>query len=84
MGPSRPNLLQGNFKHLGAMAGQGPAAQPAAVVPVIHADYLVELIVALKLHTVPLAGSGALAGTEKGGHEAVVRGRRERSVGVAW
>jgi len=38
------HLAQGQFKHRRAMAGQGPAAQPAAVAAVVNADHLVQLL----------------------------------------
>ena len=40
------DLLQGNFKHGRSVAGQGPAADPAAVVSVVDTDHLVQVLVA--------------------------------------
>ena len=37
------HLAQGQFKHRGAVAGQGPAAHPAAVAVLVDADHLEEL-----------------------------------------
>ena len=39
-------LLQGNFKDGAAVAGEGPAPYPAAVVVVINANHLVRVRVA--------------------------------------
>ena len=69
MGALWSHLLQGNFKHLGTLASQGPAPHPATVVPVVHTDHLVELLVGVKPHTLTLAGQVlAGAGTGKGCH----------------
>jgi len=40
------HLLQGNFKHGGTVAGQGPTADPATVVAVVNADHLIDVLVA--------------------------------------
>jgi hypothetical protein len=42
------HLLQGNFKHRRAVAGEGPAADPATVVAVIDTDDLVHVFVAVE------------------------------------
>lgn len=39
-------LLQGNFKDGAAVAGEGPAPHPAAVVAVINANHLVRVRIA--------------------------------------
>lgn len=39
-------LLQGNFKDGAAVAGEGPAPHPAAVVAVINANHLVGVRIA--------------------------------------
>jgi hypothetical protein len=47
MGPVRSaalELLQGDFEDRRTLAGQGPAAQPAAVAAVVNADHLIELL----------------------------------------
>jgi hypothetical protein len=51
MGLSGLHVLQGNFKHFRALAAEGPAAQPAAIVMVVDANHLVELIIGVQGHT---------------------------------
>ena len=41
--PPGLQLMEGQLKHRRAMAGQGPAAQPAAVAVLVDADHLEEL-----------------------------------------
>lgn len=78
------HLLQGNFKHLGAMASQGPAAQPAAIAGGIDTDHLVQLLIAAEADAITLmqgllmqslGGMGRNGGWRRqGGHG----GRRRR------
>ena len=44
MGGDGVNLVQGNLKHFGALAAQRPATQPAAVVVVVDANHLIQVI----------------------------------------
>ena len=70
MGGEGLNLVQGNFKNLGALATQGPAPQPAAVVVVVDAYHLIHLISRSQGHTGPLVEFWGWSWTGKGSHAA--------------
>ena len=48
------DVMQGHLEHGRALAGKGPAAQPAAVAVIIHADHLIELLVVTEPDAVAL------------------------------
>ena len=70
MGGDRLNLVQGNFKDFGALAAQGPAPQPAAVVVVVDAYDLIHGISRSQGHTGPLVEFWGWSRTGKGSHAA--------------
>lgn len=72
MGGEGLNLVQGNFKDFGALAAQGPAPQPAAVVVVVDAYHLIHLISGSQGHTGPLVEFWGWSWTGKGSHAAVL------------
>ncbi len=39
------HVVQGHLQHRRAVAGHGPAAQPAAVTAIVDTDHLIELLV---------------------------------------
>lgn len=57
VGPGQ-HLLQGDLKHLGALATQGPGPQPAAVVGGIHTDHLIQLVIVADPNGVTLMRRG--------------------------
>ena len=70
MGGEGLNLVQGNFKDFGALAAQGPAPQPAAVVVVVDAYHLIHPISGSQGHTGPLVEFWGWSWTGKGSHAA--------------
>lgn len=51
------DVVQRHLQHGGAVAGQGPAAQPAAVTVIVHTDHLVQLLVIAEPDAVALKKS---------------------------
>ena len=72
MGGDGLNLVQGNFKDFRALAAQGPAPQPAAVVVVVDANHLIHPIFRSQGHTGPLVEFWGWSRTGKRSHAAVL------------
>ena len=51
------HVVQGHLQHRRAVAGEGPAAQPAAVTAIVDADHLVKLLVIAEPDAVALKKS---------------------------
>lgn len=73
MGPGGLNPLQGYLEYFRTGAGEGPTAQPATVVVVIDANYLVDLFVGIngdtgaRVERLDLVGKGQGTHAENGG-----------------
>jgi hypothetical protein len=48
------DLVQGDFKHGGAVAGHRPTAHPAPVLVVVYADHLIKVLITSEVNTVTL------------------------------
>ena len=52
--------VEGDLKHGGPVAGHGPAAHPATVLVVVHADHLIQVLITGEVNTVTLMESHRL------------------------
>ena len=53
--------VEGDLKHGGPVAGHGPAAHPATVLVVVHADHLIQVLITGEVNTVTLMEGHRLA-----------------------